>query len=87
MHSFNSYLLQRESKERELSRTKQLERESSYYESRLKRDLRSFINEGSSRQDCSMRKRYTNLLQQSLQKRPAFPSYASQATLKYNKYL
>jgi hypothetical protein len=83
--SFRTYLADRELKERSLSRMKQLERESTYYESRIKKDLRKFINEGSIRQDCSMRKRYTNLLEKSLKKKPACISSANLSH--FSKYL
>jgi hypothetical protein len=62
LKSFKTYLADREAREYEGSRMRQLEYESNYFQNRIKKDLKSFIKEGSIRKDCSMRKRYNNLL-------------------------
>lgn len=58
LKSFEGFLADRRAKDNALSQMRHLEYESNYYQSRIKRDLKEFIREGSQRKDCSMRKRY-----------------------------
>lgn len=42
--TFTSYLADRQAKENERARMHQLEQESTFYQSRIQRDLKEFIN-------------------------------------------
>jgi hypothetical protein len=45
-----------------------LEHEAKFYSSKIKRDFNNFIVESSIRRDCTMRKRYNQLLEKTLKK-------------------
>ena len=83
IRSYQSYRAQLEMRNRELDRTRYLEQESNYYSSKIKKDLKNFIAEGSMKKNCSMKTQYNNLLNKSLKKNiPSTLSYSILPTFK-----
>jgi hypothetical protein len=78
LKTFEGFLADGRAKEAALSQMRHLECESNYYQSRIQRDLKQFIREGSQRRDCSIIKRYNHLLQKTAQR-----SHASYANLNH----
>lgn len=58
LKSFESYLAEKELKDREAYRMRMLERQSDFYEQRIKGQLIGFIQETKIRHECGMRKKY-----------------------------